>query len=167
MRKSNIFFIRNNKIAVFRVKNNHLDLLKDRGEIFRDINENFWEWWQGKVAFLEGEDEADFCFVWDKENDIIMKHKYFCGGMISDIWGADALKELLEYFEISGKISDKNGNFVGKNAGAELYTNILIKNTVDTTDINKRKVIESSPTNENPMQQYFTELREKQKAERQ
>ena len=63
MRKSNIFFIRNNKIAVFRVKNNHLDLLKDRGEIFRDINENFWEWWQGKVAFLEGEDEADFCFV--------------------------------------------------------------------------------------------------------
>ena len=67
VKKVNLFFIKNNEIAVFRLKNideseKKLELLKNQGENFQTINSDFWTWWEDKVGFLK-DDETDFCFV--------------------------------------------------------------------------------------------------------
>ena len=186
MKKVNLFFIKNNEIAVFRLKNideseKKLELLKNQGENFQTINSDFWTWWEDKVGFLK-DDETDFCFVWDKKHDVIMQNEKFCDILESDNWNEESLIGLLEFFQIKGKITSSNGNSTGfKNFESEFFTNLNIGSVEDKSQSNNSSslclfqsgnkqfsqgIAKTYTEDETKMQKYFREMREREEKQR-
>lgn len=179
MKRVNLFFIQNNEIAVLRLKNinkseQQLEFLKKEGEKFQAINSDFWAWWEEKVGFSNG-DEMDFCFVWDEKNDLIMQNERFCNNLESDIWNEETLDLLLGLFDIKGKISSPNGNFIGfEQYEKEFHTNLILKNQLPpksrANNSSKKQfnqgTIAPTTQDETPMQKYFREMREREDRQR-
>lgn len=177
MKKINMFFIRDGEIAVFKLRNAksggyELELLKNQGEDFQKIDNSFWQWWEDKVGFLPS-DECDFCFIWDKKDEIIFNEK-FSEKIDSEIWDIDSLIGLLDFFKLEAKITSFNGNIVGKaDSKQEFFTNLNIKQNkeIKTIKQNKQKQeiqkrsLEPNP-NETKMQKYFREMRQREEEQR-
>ena len=186
VKKVNLFFIKNNEIAVFRLKNideseKKLELLKNQGENFQTINSDFWTWWEDKVGFLK-DDETDFCFVWDKKHDVIMQNEKFCDILESDNWNEESLIGLLEFCQIKGKITSSDGNSTGfKNFESEFFTNLNIGRVEDKSQSNNSSslclfqsgnkqfsqgIAKTYTEDETKMQKYFREMREREEKQR-
>lgn len=171
MKKVNLFFIKNNEIAVFRLKNikngeKELELLKNQGEIFQSIDSKFWTWWEEKVGFLS-DDETDFCFVWDKESVEIMSDARFRDKTHSDVWSEETLTRLFEFFKINGKIISNNGVVVGnKNSDCKFFTNLVIDKTKINANSYKKHEFKTYTNNETDMQKYFRQMCEREARQR-
>lgn len=71
-----LFFIVDNKIKTYHYRNGNFQLVKCKGsESFDEDKELFWNWWEEKSAYIEGEAKVDFCFLSDI-NDYISSNKY-------------------------------------------------------------------------------------------
>lgn len=132
-----LFFLHNDMISVV-----HLDHAKKffyekkMGETIFPIENDFWDWWKYAVSFTK-EDVVDFCFLYDKNYDIILKSEFLkkllhVEQSIWDMWLIELFfKVMTGYTKISVygkndqvyKIYKDNLEF-GDNLERIFYTNI-------------------------------------------
>ena len=48
-----------------------MEFIKKDGEVDFPVTVDFWDWWKRAISYVEGKDEADFCFIYDKDYDLL------------------------------------------------------------------------------------------------
>ncbi|EAK0951999.1 hypothetical protein KJQ73_02815 [Campylobacter lari] len=151
----NLFLIDNEKIAVFRYRNENIEPIKKEGEVFFTIDEDFWVWWEKTVEYIKN-DELDLCFVWNKKNDLIFNHSFFVENLEDTIWNISIAKKILDQYMPNSKLINKQETHTQNS----FYTNASLQ-IIKDTNINDTTLKQESRS-----QKYFRQKREKQAQER-
>ncbi|MCR6579215.1 hypothetical protein [Campylobacter insulaenigrae] len=152
----NLFLINNEKIAVFRYRNENIEPIKKEGEIFFTIDEDFWTWWEKMVDYIK-DDELDLCFIWNKKNELIFNSSFFIENLKDTKWDTSIAKKILDQYIPHSKLSNKQETPTQNS----FYINVSLQDKV-SKDIR----IEGAFKQETKAQKYFRELMEKEAAER-
>lgn len=118
----NLFFIKNEEIAVFRLFGEQIVPLKKDGNIFFKVEEDFWEWWKDTIDYVDG-DILDFCFVWDKELQIISQSPFFICNSTNSVWNSQSMLNVLNFVDKDGGVHDQYGGVIGNLKGSKYQTN--------------------------------------------
>lgn len=144
-----LFFLYKNTIMVIEYDSQRTEkffYIKNQGEKMFPVTANFWDWWKSAVCYLSSE-LTDFCFIYDKEYDIIFddfvknteKPKKSC-------WTENTVKTflstMLEYTHIvlidckENKIKiDKSNVEFCDNTPKTFYTNMEYNGNKSNSDI--------------------------------
>ena len=57
-----------NMIYSLRVKGKKYELLKDNGNVFKEYDENYWEWWKKKVSYFD--EKCDILIIYSDDLEI-------------------------------------------------------------------------------------------------
>lgn len=119
---SHLFFVRKGQVAVFAFCDGKLTPFLKDSKVFFDIEENFWDWWQVRSQFKDGE-KTDLCFVWDKQDARIFDSDFFLPKLIGSLWDRKKVELVLKELDFSASIQDENGEFVGEDRAERFLTN--------------------------------------------
>ena len=112
--------------------------IKKDGEVDFPVTVDFWDWWKKAVSYIETRDEADFCFIYDKDYDLL--HDEFLENInqVSDkdsIWDINYVKNFFWelkpiYFSVclidqNGEEYYLNGKKSSNIAQKRFYTNLV------------------------------------------
>ncbi|WP_291946873.1 hypothetical protein [Campylobacter sp.] len=153
----NLFLIDNEKIAVFKYRNEKIEAIKREGEIFFTINEDFWIWWEKIVEYVK-DDELDLCFVWNKKNELIFNHSFFVENLEDTIWNISIVKKILDKHIPHSKLTNKQETHTQNS----FYTNITLQNKISKDIYIEEEMLKQ----ETKSQKYFRELMKKEAQER-
>ena len=169
-----IFFIQRNIISVF---SDEFEPVTNCGEIEFELKDNFWNWWKDAVDYLS-DDIIDFCFIYDKEYDILeddflKNYKSF--------WNIEDIKKFFERKNNLSNINviDANNNelilnksrFIDDNQEIVFYTNINFE-AVKEINENKYKIfskhdnIDCDNIELSPIAKYYVKTLEKEKMQK-
>ncbi|RTJ79961.1 hypothetical protein C3H43_01880 [Campylobacter jejuni] len=157
----NLFFIIANKITLCKFYNNELSILQKEGENSFEIKHDFWNWWEDKEEYMQG-DKLDFAFVWDKENEIIFQSSFFVGFLENSIWDKNMLEKALNMLDFNFRIKTQDGVIIGnKKSSIDLHSNIKLQNK-----INKNTLILNKKQKESEADKFLRLEREREYQER-
>lgn len=178
MIKKNIVYLENGKASLIRYRGGNFEFIKKDGEIEFPIEENFdfWSWWKNAVSYLENQDEADICFIYDKEYDLLYDTFFNDINQVSEqnsFWNLKNIQKFFEDFkQIDAKICllDKNGTeyFFGESlfrtiSVKRFYTNLSFsKNKFQKHDKNSEQK-QSEENDFSDIAKYFVDLIKKER----
>lgn len=157
------FLIRENQIAIFKLKNKAIMEHKKEGELFFDIEANFWTWWKENVEF-DPSDNLDLAFVWDKKDEYIFKNEFFKEKLEESIWDKNDIISILKSLNIEALLNDGIGHTlsIGKKPQLQLFTNINLQDNAYKTKILQCQQLEK----ESEAQRFLREQRQKEQIQR-
>lgn len=158
----NLFFIKQNKIAIFRIIGDQIVPLKKDGNIFFEIEGGFWDWWKETTDYIEG-DDLDFCFIWDKENSSILQHPLFVSFRKDSVWNTEVILNIIDSIDKKIKVCSQSGEYLGDERSSTIY-----QSNIDAfvKPVSTSKTLVSEEKREGKIDKYFKKLKQQEEAER-
>ena len=180
MTKRNIIFLENGRASVIRHYGQKIEFIKRDGEIDFPITVDFWDWWKKAVSFIDDDDDADFCFIYDKQYDLL-NDTFLLGLKLVDsqdsVWDIKYIKSFFwelkpTYFSVVLFGKAKQEYVLGDNnydvsMQKRFYTNLNVSNFKHgkKVEINQDVVDEPTISDEDvsPIAKYFIDLIRKER----
>lgn len=160
----NLIFIKNEEIAVFRLIGEQIVPLKKDGNIFFKIEEDFWEWWKDTIDYVDG-DILDFCFIWDKEAQVIFQSPFFVHNPVDSGWDTQTILSVLSFVDKSGGVYDQYGESAGNPKGNRYQTNIQLYRNNEAKK--KAASVDGVEKKMGKIDMYFKKIKQQEEQQRQ
>lgn len=165
-----LVILKGQEIALFRIHNNILENRRKEGKQFFDATEDFWEWWENSVEYMQG-DIVDMAFVWDTPSPLMTESEFYEPLKKDTQWNQEIILEALSLVGLENlQLLQGNCEADQKNA---LFTNIEITSESIVPRNSRKKLnpkeieIPEKRAQETESQKYYREMIEKEERERQ